>query len=124
MHESETSASLSPDQQTTLYPPGTLVRVTQQIPRRIDTYTTTIIGAVLQQERQISGSWFAHNKRNRLWLDRLILKKSDGEITILNLDAYSAVEVLAPGSAGGSVGVKPGEAPLIEPAQDVTANLT
>jgi len=122
MHESETSASLSPDQQTMIYPPGTQVRVTQQIPRRTDTYTTTVTGTVVQQERQISGSWFARNKLNRVWLDRLILRKTDGEITILILDAYSAVEVItsAPGSAGGSIG----EAPLIEPAQDVTANLT
>ncbi|MCL2648147.1 MAG: hypothetical protein FWD61_14235 [Phycisphaerales bacterium] len=117
MHESETSASLSPDQQTTIYPPGTQVRVTQQIPRRTDTYTTTATGTVLQQERQISGSWFAHNKLNRVWLDRLILKKSDGEITILNLDAYTAVEVLKGGE-------EPGESPLMEPAQDRTANLT
>ena len=118
MHESETSAGLAPDQQTTVYQPGTLVRVTQQIPRRTDTYSTAVTGKVVLQERQSSGSWFARNKCGRVWLDRLILEKPDGEVTILNLDEYTAVEVLQgpPGS--------PGEAPLVQPAQDATANLT
>ena len=96
------------------YRPGTQVRVTQQIPRRIDTYTITITGTVLRHERQFTGSWFAHNKLNRFWLDRLIVEKDDGEITVLNLDACSAVE---------GMGVE-GDAPLVEPAEDVTANLT
>ncbi|MCL2639854.1 MAG: hypothetical protein FWD53_03320 [Phycisphaerales bacterium] len=100
-----------------LYPPGIQVRITQQIPRRIDTYTITITGTVLRHERQITGSWFARNPLNRLWLDRLILEKSDGEISILNLDAYSAVEILT-----GET--KSDEPPLIEPSQDATANLT
>ena len=83
------SAGLSPDQKTTLYQPGTLVRVTEQIPRRLDTYTTEITGKVIRQERQNSGSWFARNKSNRVWLDRLIIEKADGEISILNLDEYT-----------------------------------
>lgn len=118
MHETETSAGLSPDQKTLLYQPGTLVRVTQQIPRRTDTYTTSVTGKVIRQERQYSGSWFARNKCNRVWLDRLILQKQDGEITILNLDEYTVVEVLQ-----GVEGVK-GESPLTQPSQDPTANIT
>lgn len=118
MHETETSAGLSPDQKTAIYAPGTVVRITQQIPRRLDTYTTTVTGTVVRHERQNSGSWFARNKRNRVWLDRLIIKKQDGEITILNLDEYSLVEVLQ--------GPNPshGESPLVEPNQDASANIT
>jgi hypothetical protein len=118
MHESETSAGLSPDQKTVVYEPGTLVRITQQIPRRLDTYTTTITGKVIRQERQPSGSWFARNKRNLVWLDRLIVQKPDGEITILNLDEYTVVEILQ-----GPPAIKC-EAPLILPTQDPTANIT
>ena len=118
MHESETSKALNPDQKTVMYQPGTVVRVIQQIPRRLDTYTSTITGTVVRQERQISGSWFARNKRDKVWLDRLILKKADGEITILNLDEYTNVEVLS-GAAGTG-----GESPLIEASQDMTANIT
>jgi len=118
MHESEMSAGLSPDQKTVVYQPGTVVRVMQQIPRRLDTYTTTVTGTVIRQERQNSGSWFARNKRGRVWLDRLIIQKADGEITILNLDEYTVVEVLS-----GPAGVK-AESPLVVPADDATANLT
>ena len=118
MHESEMSAGLSPDQKTLIYQPGTVVRVTQQIPRRLDTYTTTVTGTVIRQDRQNSGSWFARNKRGRVWLDRLIIQKADGEITILNLDEYTMVEVLS-----GPAGVK-SESPMVVPADDATANLT
>ena len=118
MFESETSAGLHPEQKTLQYQPGTLVRITQQIPRRLDTYTTTVTGKVIRQERQNSGSWFARNKRDRVWLDRLILQKDDGEISILNLDEYTVVEVLQ--------GPQPelSESPLVTPNQDPTANIT
>ena len=118
MNESETSSALSPDQQTLIYQPGTVVRITQQIPRRLDTYTTSVTGKVVRQERQNSGSWFARNKSDRVWLDRLILQKDDGEISILNLDEYTLVEVLS-GPAATS-----GESPLVSPNQDPTANIT
>jgi hypothetical protein len=118
MYESETSAGLSPEQKTSMYQPGTVVRVTQQIPRRLDTYTMTITGKVIRQERQYSGSWFARNKNGRVWLDRLLIQKDDGEITILNLDEYTVVEVLQGPEAVSS------ESPLVTPSQDPTANLT
>ena len=41
----------------------------------------------------IFSSWFAHSKNDRLWLDRLVIKKDDGEITTLNLDEFSRVEI-------------------------------
>lgn len=118
MYETETSAGLSPDQKTLSYQPGTVVRVTEQIPRRLDTYTTTVTGTVIRQERQKSGSWFARNKRNKVWLDRLIIRKDDGEISILNLDEYTVVEVLQ-----GAEGVR-ADAPLVTPDQDPTAGVT
>ena len=118
MHESETSAALSPDQKTMIYQPGTVLRITQQIPRRLDTYTTAITGKVVRHERQNSGSWFARNKRNRVWLDRLVIQKTDGEISILNLDEYTVVEVLE-----GAAGTK-SESPLVSPEQDASASIT
>lgn len=118
MHESETSAGLRPEQKTLIYPAGAMVRVTQQIPRRLDVYTTSVTGKVIRHERQYSGSWFARNKANRVWLDRLIVQKPDGEISILNMDEYTVVEVLQ-----GAEAVK-GESPLVEPSQDPTANIT
>jgi hypothetical protein len=118
MHESELSAGLSPDQKTVVFAPGTVVRVTEQIPRRTDTVTTSVEGTVVRQERQSSGSWYARNKRNKVWLDRLIIRKEDGEISILNLDEYTVVEVLS-----GGDGVR-GESRLVEPSQDASASVT
>jgi hypothetical protein len=118
MHESETSAGLSPDQKTVIYQPGTVVRITQQIPRRLDTFTTVVIGTVIRQERQPSGSWFARNKDNKVWLDRLVIRKDDGEISILNLDEYTNVEVLRGPEAVLA------ESPLVMPAQDASAGVT
>lgn len=82
-------------------PPGTRVKVTQQIAARDYTWTSEVVGTVLGYEQKQTGSWFAHSKNDKLWLDRLLLRKEDGELTTLNLDDYSHVEVLEPAPAGG-----------------------
>ena len=74
--------------------PGTRVRVTQQIPFGQVTRTTQVEGEVLRAGQQKTGSWFAHAKDKKLWLDRLELRKPDGEIIVINLDQYSRVEAL------------------------------
>src|SRR5438552_4181410 len=65
--------------------PGARVKVTQQIAARDYTWTTEVNGAVVQFEQKQTGSWFAHSKNDKLWLDRLVIRKDDGEITSLNL---------------------------------------
>lgn len=76
--------------------PGARVKVTQQIAARDYSLQTVVQGIVVEFSQQETGSWFAHSKDDRLWLDRLVLRKDDGEITTLNLDDYSRVEVVAP----------------------------
>jgi hypothetical protein len=78
----------------TKYIPGQRVRVTQQMPRYTGTLTTVVEGEVISFEQQKTGSWFAHAKDHKLWLDRLQVRKDNGEIVYLNLDQYSNVEVL------------------------------
>ncbi len=73
--------------------PGVRVTVTQQIAARHYTMTSEIRGTITAYEQKPTGSWFAHSKGDRLWLDRLTLRKDDGEITTLNLDAASHVVV-------------------------------
>jgi hypothetical protein len=75
------------------YPIGARVRVTQQVPRLTGVMTTTVEGTVLRFGQQKTGSWFAHAKDDKLWLDRLELRKDDGELVVLNLDQYSRVEL-------------------------------
>jgi len=80
--------------------PGAKVRVTQQIAARDYTWTSDVVGTVMEFEQKQTGSWYAHSKNDKLWLDRLLVKKDDGELTTLNLDDYSHVEVLTPAPAG------------------------
>lgn len=83
----------------TKYTPGQRVRVTQQVPRYTGTLTWTIEGTIVKFEQQKTGSWFAHSKDHKLWIDRLQVRKDDGEIVFLNMDQYSHVEIL--GSCAG-----------------------
>ena len=80
--------------QTNLYQPGRTVRVMQQIPRAREPWTSVVEGVVVGYEQSKTGSWFAHAKDDRLWLDRLTLRKSDGEIVVCNLDQYTRVEAI------------------------------
>jgi hypothetical protein len=73
--------------------PGATVKVTQQIAARDYTWTTEVRGTVVDYAQKETGSWFAHSRDDKLWLDRLVIKKADGEITTLILDDYSRVEV-------------------------------
>ena len=86
--------------------PGARVKVTQQIAARNYTLTSEVRGTVTAYEQEPTGSWFAHSKDDKLWLDRLTLRKDDGEITTLNLDAASHVEVEAPGAGAADASEK------------------
>lgn len=71
---------------------GMAVKVSQQIPQRDEVWTTSVTGTVVKLEQSKTGSWFAHGKDDKFWLDRLTLRKTDGEIIELILDAYSLIE--------------------------------
>ena len=77
--------------ETLAFAPGTRVQVTQQLPavRRVD--TTTVEGTVLRYRQSKTGSWFAHGLHDKLWLDRLEIRKDDGEVVVLNLDQYTVI---------------------------------
>jgi hypothetical protein len=82
---------------STMYSPGQRVRVTQQVPRRGDgggPMSIQVEGTVVKFEQQKTGSWYAHGKDDKLWLDRLEIRRDDGEQVVMNLDRYSRVEVV------------------------------
>src|SRR6476620_5460127 len=89
--------------------PGARVKVTQQIAARDYTWTTTVAGTVVSYAQKETGSWFAHSRDDKLWLDRLTIKKDDGEITTLNLDDYTRIDVEAPAAAATNGGGKSNE---------------
>ena len=73
--------------------PSRRVTVVQQIPQRSRVWTIRVTGTVVRYEQAKTGSWYAHAKDDRLWLDRLVLRKDDGEIIVCNLDKYTCIEV-------------------------------
>lgn len=75
---------------------GTRVRVWQQMPQRDQVWTESVEGVITRYRQAKTGSWFAHGKDDRLWLDRLELRRDDGELVVLNLDAYSVIETQQP----------------------------
>lgn len=82
---------------TDTFSPGQRIRVTQQVPHLGNgrgTFSTTIEGQVVSFTQSKTGSWYAHSKDKKLWLDRLELRKADGEVVFVNLDQYSHVEVV------------------------------
>ncbi len=74
--------------------PGAKVKVTQQIAGRDYSWSSDTSGTVQSYEQKPTGSWFAHSRDDKLWLDRLTVRKDDGELTTLNLDDFSHVEIL------------------------------
>ncbi len=76
------------------YDIGSMVRVTGQLVLGDGPSVFVVEGEILRMGQQKTGSWFAHSKDKKLWLDRLELKKIDGEIVLVNLDDQSQVEVI------------------------------
>lgn len=74
--------------------PGMRIRVTHEIPMGQTAIRSVAVGTVMRVGQQKTGSWFAHSADKKLWLDRVELRKDDGEIAILNLDAMTLVEHL------------------------------
>lgn len=79
--------------------PGARVRVTQQIAARHYALTSEIRGTVMEYKQKHTGSWYAHSKGDKLWLDRLLVRKDDGELITLNLDDYTRIQIDPPAEA-------------------------
>ena len=95
--------------------PGVRVKVTQQIAGRDYTWTSDVRGTVMEYQQKQTGSWFAHSKDDKLWLDRLLIRKDDGELTTLNLDDYSHIEIesgAAPAASGDGAKKNESDLPL------------
>jgi hypothetical protein len=67
-------------------------RFTQQIAARHYAFVAPVEGTVIDARSTPTGSWFAHGAADKLWLDRIVIQKDDGEISTLNLDEHSRIE--------------------------------
>ena len=79
-------------QPTDQFQPGQRVRVIQQVQHK--KWTAAVEGVVERYEQSKTGSWYAHSKDDKLWLDRLVIRKADGEVVECNLDQYTRIEAL------------------------------
>jgi hypothetical protein len=77
-----------------VYSIGSRVRITQMVAARHYAFLAPVEGIVIDSQRRPTGSWFAHGEADKLWLDRIVLRKDDGEVSTLNLDEHSRLEVL------------------------------
>ena len=74
--------------------PGQRVRVHKRIERREGDWELTVEGVVERYGPDWTGSWFAHGKNDKLWLNRILLRKDDGELSDLVVDRFTRVELL------------------------------
>ena len=79
-----------------LFPPGTPVCVRETIERRGRPIQVETVGVVEAWEELPTGSWYAHGKKDRLQLRRLVLRKVDGEKTVLVVDDGTTIARLEP----------------------------
>ena len=79
---------------TDQFQPGQRVAVIQQIPQRQRVWTTRFEGTVVGSSPTPTGAWFSQGKNGHLWLDRLVLRKDDGELVVCQLDPFTHVELL------------------------------
>ncbi len=75
--------------------PGQRIRVLQRISRREGHWTHEVTGTVVAVRPEKTGSWFAHGKDVKLWLNRVRLRKDDGELTTVVVDQHARFEVLS-----------------------------
>ncbi|MCH7812689.1 MAG: hypothetical protein IID40_01585 [Planctomycetes bacterium] len=80
--------------------PGTRVRITRRIERRDGDWEVVVTGQVLSTGREPTGAWYAHSPGGKLMLTRLHLRKDDGELTTVNLDPGTRIEILEAGGDG------------------------
>lgn len=78
--------------------PGTRVRITKQVPRQGSIPSTSVEGTVVAYDQRKTGSWFAHGKDDKLWLDRLEIRKDDGEVYVCNVESSTRIEIVGQGS--------------------------
>ena len=71
-----------------------MVRVTRRLGRGESGSNFVVEGEILRMGQQKTGSWYAHSKDKKLWLDRLELEKADGELVVVNLDEGALVELI------------------------------
>lgn len=75
--------------------PGQRVRILHTIERRDQDWHGATEGVIESVGLEKTGSWYAHSKDGKYWLQRVRLVKDDGEISVLTIDPYTEIELIA-----------------------------
>lgn len=75
-----------------LPPAGTRVRILRQIPHRDRCWVIDVEGTLVSVQQMPTGAWYAHARKNKLWLDRAMIRTDDGEYIDCILDRYTRIE--------------------------------
>lgn len=74
--------------------PGMKIRITQVIDRREGDWQLQVVGEVIETFAQKTGSWNAHGKDDKLWLNRIKIRKENGELSLMSVDPATRYEIL------------------------------
>lgn len=78
---------------------GQRIRIRHSIDRREGAWERVVEGTIISVKAEPTGSWYAHGKDDKLWLQRVVLRKADGELTSVAIDPATSVELLESGAA-------------------------
>ena len=73
-------------------PKGTRVRVLQDINQADPSWQAVTVGVIEAQEEESTGAWYAHGRNGKLGLERLTLRKPDGEVSVLTIDDQTLIQ--------------------------------
>lgn len=76
------------------FPPGTPVCVTMLTHFRDREIESRVIGTVEAWDSLPTGSWYSKGRDDKLWLDRVRLRRVDGEVTLLVIDDATTISLL------------------------------
>ena len=72
-------------------PKGTRVRVVQRIHQTDPSYNAETTGVIESWGGEPTGAWYAHGRNGKLWLERLRVRKADGEIRVVVIDDQTRI---------------------------------
>lgn len=86
--------------------PGQRIRVTKRVRFQKDVHAVVVEGRFMELRHVRTESSFSHGRQGRYWVDEIMLRKDDGEQSIMMIDQWTRIEPLEEGDEGDSDGGK------------------
>ncbi len=79
------------------FSPGQRIRVIKRVRFQENVHAVVVEGCFQEQRRVRTESSFAQGRQGRYWVDEILLKKDDGEQSIMMIDQWTRIEPLDDG---------------------------